>query len=400
MAAGYRLHQIMKDVSVSLEAGKTGKSRGERGEGSSALNSFMSFMEGEKGDLFAVHPLMSEALEGCSSSCDVIGLNYLTGRHELEKELHPHKTVVGTETYPADIVRLWSIVKRNPHVLGDFTWTGYDYLGEAGCGIFHYDDTENFSSVYPERAAYIGDIDLIGYRRPLSYLREIVYGIRKEPYIAVERVDRRGKTPSKTPWMYKDIIASWTWPGYEGTPVTVEVYSDADEVELLLNGKSVGRKRCGEGVAFTAMYEIPYEIPYECGRLEAVNYRNGRAQEKFVLETAGEAVEISAEADRTSLSASEEDLSFVTIHLTDEYGRENLFAKRHIRVKAEGAGSLEALGSADPSSTERYDASECDTFDGYAMAVIRSGKKEGVVKVTVETEGSESRVLEIVVKTV
>ncbi len=394
MAAGYRLRQIMKDVSVSLEAGKTDRNSGERGEGSSALNSFMSFMAGEKGDLFAVHPLMSEALEGCSSSCDVIGLNYLTGRHELEKELHPHKTVVGTETYPADIVRLWSIVKRNPHVLGDFTWTGYDYLGEAGCGIFHYDDTENFSSVYPERAAYIGDIDLIGYRRPLSYLREIVYGIRKEPYIAVERVDRHGKTPSKTPWMYKDIIASWTWPGYEGTPASVEVYSDADEVELLLNGKSLGKKRCGEEADFTAVYEIPYE----CGRLEAINYRNGRAQERFSLETADEAVEISAEADRTILSASEEDLSFVTIHLVDKEGRENLFAKKHIRVQVEGKGRLEALGSADPSSTERYDASECDTFDGYAMAVIRSGKDEGVIKVTVEAGGTETRVLEIQVK--
>ena len=141
-----------------------------------------------------------------------------------------------------------------------------------------------------------------------------------------------------------------------------------------------------------------YEIPYECGRLEAINYRNGRAQERFSLETADEAVEISAEADRTILSASEEDLSFVTIRLVDKEGRENLFAKKHIRVQVEGKGRLEALGSADPSSTERYDASDCDTFDGYAMAVIRSGKDKGVIKVTVEAEGTETRVLEIQVK--
>ena len=96
-------------------------------------------MSGEKGDYFATHPLLTEALSGCEDSCDVIGLNYLTGRHVLEHELHPRKAVLGTETYPADIVRLWRIVEENPHMIGDFTWAGYDYLGEAGCGIFHYD---------------------------------------------------------------------------------------------------------------------------------------------------------------------------------------------------------------------------------------------------------------------
>ena len=108
---------------------------GGDGGGSNALNSFMSLMSGEKGDYFATHPLLTEALSGCEDSCDVIGLNYLTGRHVLEHELHPHKAVLGTETYPADIVRLWRIVEENPHMIGDFTWAGYDYLGEAGCTI-------------------------------------------------------------------------------------------------------------------------------------------------------------------------------------------------------------------------------------------------------------------------
>ena len=99
----------------------------------------------------------------------MIGLNYLTGRHVLEHELHPHKAVLGTETYPADIVRLWRIVEENPHMIGDFTWAGYDYLGEAGCGIFHYDGGANFSSIYPERTAYIGDLDLLGNRTQHSF---------------------------------------------------------------------------------------------------------------------------------------------------------------------------------------------------------------------------------------
>lgn len=396
MAAGYRMRQIMQDVSLDLSSGKDRekKEEGERkkdGAGSNAMNSFMSFMSGEKGDSFAVHPLLTEALEGCSSSCDVIGLNYLTARHELEKKLHPHKTVVGTETFPADIVRLWDIVERNPHVLGDFTWSGYDYLGEAGCGIFHYDETENFSSVYPERAAYIGDIDLIGYRRPLSYLREIVYGLRKKPYIAVERLDRSGKVPSKTPWMYKDVIASWTWTGYEGVPARVEIYSDADEVELFLNGVSFGRKNAGRNVRFTAIYDVPYME----GCLEAVNYRDGQISERHTLRTAGDPVQIIAEIDRTELSASGEDLAFLTIRVADAEGRENLYKEKYVHVSVEGKGRLEALGSANPSSTDRYDASECNTFDGYVLAVVRAGTTEGTIKITVEAEGCSSKVIEI-----
>ena len=79
----------------------------------------MSLMAGERGDFFATHPLVTEALEECAQSCDITGLNYLSGRYLLEHELHPGKTVVGTETYPGDIENLWSLVEENSHVIGD-----------------------------------------------------------------------------------------------------------------------------------------------------------------------------------------------------------------------------------------------------------------------------------------
>ena len=173
--AGKRLKVIMKEVIEKFGMDTQGNGSGG---GSNALNSFMSLMSGEKGEFFAKHPLVTEALEECAQSCDITGLNYLSGRYELEHELHPGKTVLGTETYPADIENLWEKVTKYPHVIGDFTWTGYDYIGEAGVGIFHYDGKENFTSIYPERLGYIGDIDLIGNRRPISYFREIVYGLQ------------------------------------------------------------------------------------------------------------------------------------------------------------------------------------------------------------------------------
>lgn len=154
--AGKRLKVIMKEVIEKFGMDTQGNGSGG---GSNALNSFMSLMSGEKGEFFAKHPLVTEALEECAQSCDITGLNYLSGRYELEHELHPGKTVLGTETYPADIENLWEKVTKYPHVIGDFTWTGYDYIGEAGVGIFHYDGKENFTSIYPERLGYIGDLN-------------------------------------------------------------------------------------------------------------------------------------------------------------------------------------------------------------------------------------------------
>ena len=136
-------------------------------------------------------------------------------------------------------------------------------------------DRELFFPQWPDRVAYIGDINLIGYRRPISYLREIVYGLRKNPYIAVERPEHYGEKCGKTPWMWKNNIASWTWKGQEGNPVSIDVYSDADEVELFLNGKSLGRKAAGEGAGFAAAFETAYEP----GELKAVNMDGEIAQD-------------------------------------------------------------------------------------------------------------------------
>ena len=349
--------QIVPMMKELLSApGKTGAD----GAGSNAFNGMMGLMAGETGDRFAAHPTLTALLDEPSHTVDVIGLNYLTGRHLLEQELHPNKTVVGTETFPADIARLWGLVKRHPHLLGDFTWAGYDYLGEAGCGIFHYDGAANFSSVYPERTASIGDLDLLGGRRPISYLREIVFGLRKAPYIAVERVDRYGQTPSRTPWMLKDNLASWTWPGFEGQPANVDVYSDADEVELLVNGRSAGRQPAGEEHGFTASFSIPYEP----GELTAISYTDGQETGRHTLHTAGASAALTPEVERGG------ELTFVTLRLTDREGLPNLSDTRTVTVEVQD-GTLLGFGSANPCSEDPYDGTVCPTYQGTVMAVFR-----------------------------
>ena len=356
---------------------------GDQG-GVGGMNMIMGLINSNE---FAVHPLMTEALEESAQAADIAGYNYLTGRHgDLEKQLHPNKPILGTETFPGDIVRLWRIVEDNAHVLGDYTWTGYDYLGEAGCGIFYYDGTVNFSSHYPDRLACIGDLDIIGTRHPISYLRETVFGLRKQPYLAVVRMDKYGLPHSQTAWMYKDNIASWTWPGFEGRKTEAEIYSVDEEVELFINGVSQGRKPAGRDNGFTAVYEVTYEP----GEITAVGYSGGKETGRFTLKTASGAAVLRAEADSREIRAGGDDLAFVTCTLTDASGVENLFDRRRVTVQVEGEGVLQGYGSADPQPTALYQDASWDTFDGKVMAVVRSTEKAGEIRVTFSSEGLDS----------
>ena len=123
--------------------------------GADEINGMAEVMVGPLADAIATSPILEEMIGEFAAANDIAGYNYLTALHEEDHIRHPNRVVLGTETFPADIVHLWDIVKRNPHVLGDFTWTGYDYLGEAGCGIFHYNGGVNFSAHWPDRLAGI-----------------------------------------------------------------------------------------------------------------------------------------------------------------------------------------------------------------------------------------------------
>lgn len=392
LAFGGGMSDVITDITKHLQTQKN--SNDIDGSGANGINSMASIMDGEGADQFAVHPILTEKIEESEQAVDVIGLNYLTGRHEMEHIIHPNKTVIGSETYPADIFRLWSLVEKNPFILGDYTWTGYDYLGEAGCGIFHYDGTKNFSSKYPERLAYIGDIDLVGNRRPISFYREIVYGLRKKPYIAVERVDKVGNIATKTAWMFKDNISSWTWPGYEGTKASIDVYANADEVELWLNGKTLGKKKIGAETEFIANYNVVYEP----GEIKAISYIKGKEIGSYILKTAESKVKLAVTADKKVLTPNGEDIAFLLIKLVDDSGNWNKFETRRVKIEVEGCGELQGFGNANPSSEDRYDDTLSETYEGSVLAAIRAGREKGKIKVTISAENCESKIVNLEVK--
>jgi beta-galactosidase len=339
--------------------------------------------------------IVSNATAESYAVVDVGGYNYMDSRYEKDRTLYPHRVICGSETFPRDIAANWAMVEKMNNLIGDFTWTGWDYLGESGIGKIAYDVATlgTLAGDYPWISAWCGDVDITGNRRPISWYRETVWGLRESPYIAVLKPEYYGKKPVPSMWAWSDSMASWTWPGYEGKPVEVEVYSAADEVALTLDGKEIGRAPAGKAHQFKAVFETRYQP----GTLEAISYAAGKESGRCVLKTAGEKIELAVKSDRDELALNRGDLACVSVTLTDKAGTANMAAEKKVSVKVEGAGVLQGFGSGNPVTEESYLGTEHTSFEGRVLAVIRP-TEAGTIKVSVGAEGCETKTLAIRVK--
>jgi beta-galactosidase len=331
---------------------------------------------------------VAKKLDEAYSYLDVAGYNYSDARYEADGNRMPNRVIVGTETHNTNIAQNWPKVLELPHVIGDFTWTGWDYLGEVGLGRVEYGENSGLlMGDYPWLAAWCADIDITGQRRALSYLRETVFGLRSEPHVSVRDPARHGATPSHLglagePWL--EGLASWSWPGFEGRPVTVDVMSDADEVELLVNGTSVGRQPAGKPHRFCAKFETTFEL----GEIVAVAYRDGAEVARTALRSGTGLAGLDVRADRTQIRADDTDLAYIDIALVDGEGRLHHAEDRAVTVEIEGSGELLGLGSANPRTEETFGEPTHHTFNGRALAVVRPTAPGTVtVTVTVTTAG-------------
>lgn len=352
------------------------------GDTNGGVNTLMGSAEDFMGQISA-SPLVTDGTAESFSVLDVAGLNYGDTRYGMEPELFPHRIVVGTETFPRGIAQNWALVQQYPHVIGDFTWTGWDYLGEVGIGRAQYtDETFSLEAPYPWLSAWCGDIDITGYRRPQSHYREIVFGRRTTPYITVARPQTIGRTASIGQWSWTDGLASWTWDTEQDTPMAVEVYSDAHEVELVVNGAPIGREPAGPAHCYTAHFTAPY-VP---GTIEAVAYdAAGHKSGRTTLATASEPA-LEARPDRAHLMADHRDLSFINVEFRDTEGVLATTATANVSVTVDGAGELLALGSARPDNAERFDQPTHGTFDGRLLAIVRP-TGAGDIRITVAADG-------------
>lgn len=346
-------------------------------------NTMMADM-GEQMALMNASQLITDSTEESAAVLDVVGFNYADSRYDLDADLFPNRVIVGSETFPDRIASLWADVKRLPHVIGDFTWTGWDYIGEAGIGRVDYTDAEGYEPTgtagpFPYLLAECGDIDITGLRLPASYYREIAYGLRVEPAIAVHRPQHHGRPVAKTPWSWDDVVSSWSWGVPDGSPVTVDVYAQADEVELMLDGVVLDRVAVGEPRPLIARFETEYRR----GELTAVAFAGGAEVARTSLRTAGAPV-LSARAESPSISA--DGLGYVEITIADADGTLLCDADRLVTVTVSG-GSLAGLGSARARTEETFAGPSVTTCDGRALAIVRAAAAATEVTVTVTAEG-------------
>ena len=199
--------------------------------------------------------------------------------------------------------------------------------------------------------------------------------------------------PPHLDWSLDDVHPSWTWPGQEGKPLEVVVYSEFPEVELFLNGRSLGRKAVG----LESEYKAPYRVPYAPGRLIAVGYREGREAWRWTLQTAGTPAEARVSANRAQVTADGDDIAFVTVELADANGTP-IYAQagdREVRVTVSGAGTLAGIGNGNPQDASSLQSGLRKTFHGRAVAAVRAGSRAGVIVVKVEAEGLPAREVRI-----
>jgi len=338
---------------IEIAAHLTGKDESEFADGD--INKFM-FLVATAMDKIVQHPVVGDILARADSTNDVMGYNYMTARYLTDHEAYPQRVMVGTETYPKQIAENWNIIQTCPAVIGDFTWTGYDYLGEVGG-----------PDAYPNLMNPAGDLDIIGVRRPVSYYRELVFGLTEKPYICVREAENFSKPRIFGPWKFTDGVRSWTFDGHDGDMVTAEVFSNGDSVELFLNGTSLGRKKNGE----KGGYYTSFDLPYTRGELRAVSYRDDIIIGEDVLRTSNGTLHINLNIEDYRYLSNNSDIVFVNISLVDEFGERAVLAKNRLHLSIDGDAELLSFASISEIHDHGFLKTSVIPGEGGALAVLR-----------------------------
>ena len=274
------------------------------------------------------------------------------------------------------------------YTIGQFVWTGFDYLGEP----------TPYDTYWPSRSSYFGICDLAGLPKDRYYLYRSV-------------------------WNHRDhtvhLLPHWTWPGREGKVTPVMCYTDYDEAELFVNGKSLGRRHKTGRVSVSATagklvekmgkeitdsllsrYRLMWDsVVYEPGELKVVVYdKNGKAAGEETVHTAGDPAALSLTADKDTLLADCNDLSYITVALTDKDGNLCPDAADDIHVEVSGAGTFQGICNGDATSLERFTEPHMHLFHGMLVATVRSGHKPGTITVKISTASGISQTISIAVK--
>ncbi|HUB34445.1 MAG TPA: beta-galactosidase GalB [Bryobacteraceae bacterium] len=347
---------------------------------------------------------------GLGANVDLFGVNYRPGQYEQFQKAHPDWIFYGSETascvssrgvYHLPLVKYekdpslqissydiiappwaycpdpeFTVQDKLPNVLGEFVWTGFDYIGEP---TPYFNNAAAKATDWPARSSYFGIVDLAGFPKDRYYLYQSEWTTK--------------------PMVH--VLPHWNWAGREGQNIPVMVYTNADEGELFLNGRSLGRKkRFAEAIEipvgpntslsrkFSTKYRMLWQVPYTPGVLKAVAYKDGRQVAADEVHTAGAPAKIRLAADRTAIAADGEDLSFVTVRVEDKDGNLCPAADNLIQFKVTGAGAIRAVDNGNAATTESFQADHRKAFSGMALLIVRGNRGQpGAIHVTATSAG-------------
>jgi beta-galactosidase len=309
---------------------------------------------------------------------DVCGYNYKYGEYEKDHNRFPERIMAGTESFAMDIYQNWKMSTGKPYVIGDFVWTGMDYLGEAGIGQTMTDST---TMCWPWIISNCGDLDIMGFKKPQAYYRDVVWD-RSPVEMAVEELPPAGKTWLIRAWGWPREYRCWTWPGNEGKIMNVRVYSKCTEVALFLNESLISKQKNDS----TGRFTFNFKTIYKPGTLKAVVYSDGKEVASQKLETAGPTASIFISPDRNRISCNRNDLAYIAIELHDANGRLVPWESSLVKLRVEGAADLIGVDNGDPRSPRSFKTNWCKTYNGRCIAILRPEGRKGEVIFTASTE--------------
>ncbi|MFC0512851.1 sugar-binding domain-containing protein [Mucilaginibacter angelicae] len=304
---------------------------------------------------------------------DVVGYNYQEYRYPEDHKKYPNRIIYGSENGMAQ--QAWNAVDSNEYISAQYLWTGIDYLGEAG--------------KWPQRSNGAGLIDLAGFKKPEYFYRQSLWSAKPMVYIGARAIT---STEDRGIWSHRTAEPIWNWQA--GSKIKVDCFTNCQETELFLNGKSLGKQ-----LRSTARGQVPsWEVDYQPGELVVKGYNNGIEVCTNSIKTAGDAYRLKTIADNSSFGSNTKSLSQVEVYITDKDGNPVFNATDEVTVSIAGAAKLLGLESGSNSSHESYQANKRKALHGRLLAYIQTTGKPGNVQVQFSAGNLKSSTITITVK--
>jgi beta-galactosidase len=317
---------------------------------------------------------------------DVHGYNYRWQDYETDHEKYPDRIMAGTESFPKEAFENWQMVEKHSYVIGDFVWTGMDYLGESGIGSTRLDnENDQFLPPWPWFNSNCGDISILGYKKPQMYFRDVVWRNSKLEMMVHNPIPE-GRKEIVSMWGWPEERKSWNWEGNEGKPLRVSVYMRCQEVRLELNGKVIGSKKVSDETKLTAHFEVPYHP----GELTAIGLINGNEVARQTLSTTGMPFALKVTPENELMSANTNDLAYFNIEVVDENGLLVPNAEVPVEFEIQGSGHLQAVANGNPTDMKSFQQPCVNTFRGKCQLIVRSSGVEGEISVKAVSETLKS----------